>query len=418
MLWSGMYHIKNSKMDILRNIILIPELLFLVYFGFSALYFFVFAVASHFYKETNTGPINKKLKGVIFIPSYKEDNVILETAQSAVKHLSKHSLVDVVVIADSIKPETINQIKNAGVTVVTVAFNNSTKAKSIKKALEVTSENYNYVVVLDADNIIETGFIDKLIDKLEQGYQVVQGHRTAKNSNTNFAVLDGISEEVNNSIFREGHSVLGLSASLIGSGFACRFELFKELMQNAEAVGGFDKELELMLIGRKIRIGYAKSAIVYDEKIQQPDAFVKQRRRWLSAQFIYFKKNIYNGFVQLFNHGNIDYFDKLIQFMVPPRIILLGFTYAITVLYLSFFLILGTLKPDILFLIWSGISVLGSLSIILAIPSNKFGASLLRSVFALPGGFLLTLVALFRVKGANKKFIHTTHGINNKTEIK
>jgi len=34
------------------------------------------------------------------------------------------------------------------------------------------------------------------------------------------ALLDGISEEINNNIFRKGHQTLGLSSALIGSGMA------------------------------------------------------------------------------------------------------------------------------------------------------------------------------------------------------
>jgi hypothetical protein len=48
----------------------------------------------------------------------------------------------------------------------------------------------------------------------------VQGHRTAKNTNNSWAILDAISEEINNNIFRKGHRVLGLSSAIIGSGMA------------------------------------------------------------------------------------------------------------------------------------------------------------------------------------------------------
>jgi len=146
--------------------------------------------------------------------------------------------------------------------------------------------------------------------------------------------------------------------------------------------------------------------------VQQIEAFVNQRRRWLSAQFIYFRKNIYKGFVQLLKHGNVDYFDKLIQFMVPPRIIALGATYSISLLYLILVLVLDIINPGIFFYSWGSLAIITSLAIILSIPIKKFGFSTLKSLWALPGGFLLTLVALLKTGGANKKFIHTPHGIN------
>ena len=79
----------------------------------------------------------------------------------------------------------------------------------------------------------------------------------AKNLDTPLARLDALSEAVNNHVFRRGHAALGLSAALIGSGMAFDYALFAELMAQAEAVGGFDKELELTLTRRGIRIAYA-----------------------------------------------------------------------------------------------------------------------------------------------------------------
>ena len=274
-------------MEILENILLVPELIFALYLGLASIYFFLFAIASHFYREREYIRNNKKYKVALLIPSYKEDSVIVETAISALKHKTLKAEVETFVIADSLKSETITKIVETGAEVISVSFKKSTKAKSINEALNLISNKYDYAIVLDADNIMEKNFIDEIIYRLEQGYRIIQGHRTAKNSNTNFAVLDGLSESVNNAIFRTGHRAMGLSSSIIGSGFACEFQLFKLLMKQSDAVGGFDKQLELILIERKITIGYAKDAIVYDEKVQQAEVFVNQRRRWLSAQFVY-----------------------------------------------------------------------------------------------------------------------------------
>jgi cellulose synthase/poly-beta-1,6-N-acetylglucosamine synthase-like glycosyltransferase len=401
-------------MNTLSNIFFILELALLIYLGFAAIYFFVFAFASLFYQEKQNGTGSKKYKIVVLIPSYKEDNVIIETAKSAMQHVSSRSQLEVIVIADSLMPETIKELKNTGTNVLPVSFEKSTKVKSMNKALNVIGNDYDYVVVLDADNIMEKDFIDKLINRLEQGYRIIQGHRTAKNSNTNFAVLDGISEEVNNSIFRKGHSFFGLSASVIGSGFICEFSLFKNLISRSTAVGGFDKEMELKLIEQKIRIGYANNALVYDEKIQHPDAFINQRRRWLSAQLIYCRKNLKSSFVQLFKYGNIDYFDKVIQYLLPPRIITLGITFAVAFFYLTFALIKGAESVSLSLYMWIGLFVLSSLSILISIPARMFGIRLLKSLWSLPKGFILFMFALIKVKGANKKFIHTAHGITRK----
>ena len=399
-------------MEVFNKIILIPEMILLAYLGLASLYFLVFAIASRLYREKNNVRIERTDRVTVLIPAYKEDEVIVETARSAMNHYSENAVLDVMVIADSLKPETHDRIRETGAMVLPVTFETSTKSRALNKGLEAIKSKCDYVIILDADNRMESGFVDRILNAARQGYRVVQGHRTAKNNNTSLAVLDGISEEVNNAIFRRGHRVLGLSASLIGSGFISEYSLLKELMQEARAVGGFDKELELMLLERKITIGYASKAHVYDEKIQESGAFVNQRRRWLAAQFIYFGRNIGKGFVQLIGRGNIDYFDKLLQFVLPPRIVTTGFAALFSAFRLTE-MIWNRNATGEMALAWISLLGVSLLAIILSIPLRQYNSSLFRSLLYVPNGFLLILKALLNLKGANKKFIHTHHNESN-----
>lgn len=399
-------------MEILKNILLVPEIFLMIFLGTAILYFLIFSVASLFYNEKENAAVEQKHKVTILIPSCKEDMVIVETARSAMKHISRHAALDVTVIADSLEAATIRKLENTGAHVLQVSFKESTKVKSLQKALEYVSNDTDYIIVLDADNIMKEGFVDSIMARINEGFRIVQGHRAAKNFNTEIAILDGISEEVNNAIFRRGHRVFGLSASLIGSGFACEYDLFRNLMNEARAVGGFDKELELMLLKSKIKIGYANYAIIYDEKIQQPDAFVNQRRRWLSAQFVYFGQSIATASKQLLKYGNLDYFDKFFQFILPPRILSLGISllFSVTRLLLTIF----SINSNHTFLYyWITLFAISLIAILLAIPANKYNWPMFKSLLFIPKGFLLTLSALFKVRGANKKFIHTQHTIIN-----
>jgi hypothetical protein len=53
------------------------------------------------------------------------------------------------------------------------------------------------------------------------------------------------------------------------------------------------------------------------------------------------------------------------------------------------------------------------IAFLLAIPSKFYNARTLKAVMSLPKGFLLMFLSLFKLKGANKKFIHTQHGTQN-----
>ncbi len=111
-----------------------------------------------------------------------------------------------------------------------VSFEKSTKAKSLNQVMERIEEEYDIAIILDADNEKEKGVLHKVNNAYCSGFKAIQCHRTAKNTNTHISRLDGLSEEINNSIYRKGHVRVGLSSALIGSGMAFDYSLFKNIM--------------------------------------------------------------------------------------------------------------------------------------------------------------------------------------------
>ncbi len=382
-----------------------------LYFLIYALVYLVFALAALFYSDSPMPEDLPPASFAIFIPAYKEDQVILEVAAAAVDHESRFCRFDVIVIADSLQRKTLDILNKMPVQLVEVSFEKSTKSKALNVAMATLEKEYEYAVVLDADNIMAPGFLDRIYAGLRQGFSVVQGHRQDKNQNTAFAILDAVSEGVNNSIFRKGHRVMGLSAALIGSGFAARYDVFLGMMQEIQAVGGFDKELEIRLLQKQIRIGFSHSAVVYDEKVQQPEAFAQQRRRWLSAQFIYFSRYFLTASRELILRGNVDLFDKVMQMLSPPRVLLLGLTAAISVIT-GLLSLWASATPWIYprFTHWIMLFCVSLLAVMIAVPRKFYVRRTITALFSLPRAFGLMLLALFRLKGANKRFIHTRHG--------
>jgi cellulose synthase/poly-beta-1,6-N-acetylglucosamine synthase-like glycosyltransferase len=291
--------------------------------------------------------------------------------------------------------------------VIEVAFDKSTKSKALNKAMEQLVDPYDIAVVLDADNVMAIDFLKKINGAFELNYLAVQGHRTAKNMNTSLAVLDAISEEINNHIFRKGHRVLGLSSAIIGSGMAFKYNYFKQLMSTVKAVGGFDKEIELKMLKAGHKIAYLNDAYVYDEKVQKAEVFSNQRRRWLSAQLHYFHQDFFSSLRDLFFKGNVDYFDKAIQFIQPPRILLLGAVIFFGVL----FTIANVLMDGSLLLLelWGAVVIGCLFAFLFAIPGSFYNINTARALMSLPKGMFLMMGSLLKIKGANKQFIHTKH---------
>jgi cellulose synthase/poly-beta-1,6-N-acetylglucosamine synthase-like glycosyltransferase len=379
------------------------------YFAISSLYVFVFSVAGNFYKRRRREASITKNKIALLIPAYKEDAVIVEVSKHALQQHYLSNMYDVVVIADSLHKNTIIKLKELPIKLVEVSFEKSTKAKALNSAMTTLKDHYHHAIILDADNIMEPEFLNKMNAAFEDGYQIVQGHRKAKNLNTSFAILDAASEEINNHIFRKGHSVLGLSSGLIGSGMGFEYGLLKSMMKTVNAVGGFDKELEFKFAAEKIKIEYLDDAVVLDEKIQKASDFSNQRKRWLSTQFIYLKKYFIESCRALLFNGNVNFFDKAFQMMIPPRILLIGITFLFALGYgiLSMLFKINTNVSADLWFINLGITVIAFL---LAIPKTFYNLQTLKAIFSLPSAFIRMTILLFKLKGANNKFIHTAHG--------
>lgn len=398
-------------MDFFQLILNVFEYVIVIYFGFAAVYVFIFAFAGIFTRKQKVPAKTTVRKFAVLIPGYKEDAVIVDVAQEALSQDYVSSKFDVVIIADSFKSETIEALKKLPIKLVEVSFDVSTKSKALNKAMATIGDDYDVALILDADNVMAIDFISKINQAFDNGFTVVQGHRAAKNVNTSFAVLDAISEEVNNHIFRKGHRNLGFSSALIGSGMAFDYTFFKETMANVRAVGGFDKELELKLLQGKNKIEYVHDAIVLDEKIQKSEVFAKQRKRWLSAQFVYFGKYFFPGLYHLFFKGNVDFFDKVYQMVSPPRVLLIGLVSILTCGYAAIAWLFPELEYFAFSIIeWGMIFILVVLAFLLSIPRKFYNSQTLVAIFTLPKAFFLMFLSLFKLKGANKKFIHTEHG--------
>ena len=405
-------------MNTLQMIIHILEYILAAYLGITVLYNLVYALAGLFPIKHYSAKENRLRKIAVLIPGYKEDKVILDTAKVSLQQDYPKEMYEVIVIADSFNANTLQKLNEMPIRVVEVVFENSTKSKALNKTMSQIPEDYDIAVILDADNLMANDFLTKINEGFNQGFRVIQGHRVAKNTDTSFALLDAISEEINNHIFRKGHRVLGLSSALIGSGMAFEYLFFKNLMAGIQAIGGFDKELELKLLRDRQTIGYLEEALVYDEKTQKADNFQRQRKRWLSAQFIYFSNYLGSGLKHLITKGNIDFFDKVIQLAFLPRVMLLG------VLFLCSAVSIGVNLLSIPFVddnfattcpFWTGLFIVTGITLLLSTPRKFFSYQTLKAVFSLPRAFLLMFSSLFRLKGANKKFIHTVHGDDNET---
>lgn len=401
-----LFNLKNNWIDKQEYAFMLVDAILFLLFLIAVLYLFIFAAYSKKKALYTYPPANKKCKYAILFPAYMEDEVIIDSVQSFFKQNYPRDLYDVIVISDQMREDTIYKLEELTAKVTRISDPMSTKIYALQQAIEYIEQEklyYDMVVVLDADNIVNADFLEKINDAFYSGCLAIQTHRVAKNRDTNTAVLDAVSEEINNSIFRKGHTRLGFSSGLSGSGMAFEYKLFDKMIQGINEIGE-DKHMERKLLIQNVYIEYLENVYTFDEKVRGKKEFYNQRRRWLATQF----SNLFSGISQLpgaILGGKWDYCDKLFQWMMPPRILLLGFVTLIAC-FLSIINIFLSIK-------WWGLLLFIGITFSLAVPDYLVDKQFKKAIISLPVLFLLMFLNLFRLRGSNKQFIHTKHTIKD-----
>lgn len=293
--------------------------LFIVTAG-TVLYLGIFAIASYINRNHESPRTKKQNRIVVLIPAYKQDEVIEHTVISILSQAYPQRMFDVTVISDHQSEMTNMRLAQYPITLLTPDFAESTKAKSLQYAILNLPEFkiYDIVLILDADNIVEQDFLQKVNEAFEiAATKAIQTHRISKNRDTTVARLGAIFEEINNAIFRLGHINMGLSSALAGSGTAYDFNWFKTNVMKAKTAGE-DKELEALLLRQEIFIDYFEDIYVYGEKKRTTTKLNKQRGRWVAQQFQNVIRNIKFLPGAIFRK-QYDLADKIIQWMLLPR---------------------------------------------------------------------------------------------------
>lgn len=380
------------------------DIIFFIIFSFWVSYIFLFAVASRRTKKPNFSRVAPQTRFVILFPAFQEDNVIKESIQSFKRLVYPPDLFQVIVISDQMKQETNAELIKMGAKLCYPQYTineNRSKAAALKFAMShIDGRLFDAVIIMDADNMVAPDFLNRLNDAFVQGAGAVQAHRVAKNKETATAFLDGISEEINNAIFRLGHVQLGLPSALIGSGMGFNFDWFAARIKLIDSMGE-DKLLEYYLLIDRIHTVYLDDVEVLDEKIQNTKDFSRQRRRWIASQVDVFMLSV-KGWKEALLQGNWPLLDKIFQWSMPPRIIMLGL--------IPLFFVCSIFIPVVSAYKWLFLFILYLSGLAIAIPPKYYTKQLLIAVLSLPRLFLAMLGSILHFRSGRSTFIHTVHG--------
>ena len=379
--------------------------------AFSVAYILFFALVSTLWKKRVshltlylTGKVlamrrKEHFTYLILYPAYHEDRVIVNSVQKFLGQYYPYNSFHVAVISDHMQPETNKLLSELPITLLQPVFEKSSKAKAMQYAMNQIKDDYDYVVILDADNVVEPDFLKQLNQECAKGYKAIQCHRCAKNNDNDIAVLDGVSEEINNTIFRKAHNRAGLSSALIGSGMCFDFQWFKENVYKLTTAGE-DRELEALLLKQKVYIHYEPDIHVFDEKVSNKDNFQKQRLRWMTAQ-IQSLFNMLPYIPKAIMTFNLDYIDKTIQQTLIPRSMLVVMTFGMSIIM--------TVVSRVWCIKWWILFLAVCIALYIATPKKMRRHSVFGKILSLPSLVWKMILNILKIDRNNTEFIHTTH---------
>lgn len=339
----------------------------------------------------------------VIVTAYKQTDLIPDVVASILK-LNYHNYL-IYVVADNCDISNLN-FEDERVIVLRPAEVLSSNVKSHFHAIHNFERNHERLTIIDSDNLVDPNYLTELNKVFDCGYLAVQGVRAAKNLNTNYACLDAANDIYYRYVDKFLLTKAGSSSSLSGSGMAFTTTLYVECLKDIDSNGaGFDKILQYEIVRRKLKIAFSQGAIVYDEKTSKSDQLVKQRARWINTWFKFFKLGLkmFAKGIMAFNWNQLLYGVMLCR---PPLFILLF-------LSLICFVIDIFIMPQLAILF----AILGLSFIFIFIRSLfYFNADkrIYSSLIAIPKFIYFQVLALVKVRAANKISVATEHYIEEK----
>ena len=247
-------------------------------------YQFIISVTSLIKFKEKPLLIDKKHRFIIALPANNEETVIGNLIKSLKMQDYDKDLFDIYVIADNCTDNTAKIARENGA-IVYERFDETKKTKGYAlnwflSKMKIKKDDYDALLVFDADNIVDKNFLNVMNKKLCQGEVLVQGYRDIKNP-TDTWVSGGyaIFYWTMNRLYHLARYNMGLSPLINGTAFMVKWDMLIDEGWNTKTLTE-DIEFALINISKGVKLGWAKDAIVYDE---QPLTFKqswKQRERW------------------------------------------------------------------------------------------------------------------------------------------
>ena len=219
------------------------------------------------------------------IAARNEERVIRALICSLWEQRYPRALYDVYVIPNNCTDGTEQIALASGAKLLHCPFPVRCKGDALRQAMEaIPLCEYDAVCVFDADNIVHPDHLSRLNDAFAAGVRVAISSIRAKNPyETWVAGCYGIYYAVNELFFNRSRASLGLSAKLVGTGFAVHRDILRQMGGWNTKTMAEDAEFSAVCAQLGERVHWVPEAIAYDEAPRSFRISLRQRRRWCSG---------------------------------------------------------------------------------------------------------------------------------------
>ncbi len=270
-----------------------------------------------FFKKQPRPEADRQLRFAVLVAARNEESCIAGIVESIRRQDYPPELVDIYVIPNNCTDRTAQVAAAAGACILTVSRAVTNKGQALHEAFAhlLRAERHDAYCVFDADNEADPAFLREMNRALTGGTRAAKSRILAKNAHEGWVCAVYETYFCNaNLLLNRARENIGLSARLIGTGFAVRRDLMEELGGWSTRTMAEDAEFYATLAARGERIAFVPGAVTYDEEPCSFRASMVQRRRWMSGILSVARLKLTSLLRGVGRPGGRLAFDALLQF--------------------------------------------------------------------------------------------------------
>jgi cellulose synthase/poly-beta-1,6-N-acetylglucosamine synthase-like glycosyltransferase len=264
---------------------------------------------------------------LILIPARDEAGGLGVTLASVRRLTYPPNLIRVVVVADRCRDATVAVARAAGADVLERMSGPAGKGAALAWALaRLRSNDWDALVVLDADAVIDRGFLRALARRLAAGQRAIQADKRYVNpDDSGLTALSALTNALRNRLFYGAKETMGLSAPIQGLGFCVARSLVERIQWDTGTVAeDLDYSMQLALAG--VRVRFAAETWVASRETTTLRRATAQRLRWSGGRFDVAQRYAARLLMQAVRRRDRDALDAAVALALPNYSLLANLT--------------------------------------------------------------------------------------------